>query len=168
MSFRTGEEAFDAPIAGMSMTHELGARPWQQPAQYSTVEEALEFYVQRLTSDQFVARLLEIIERGIPLTALAETITLGGVMEGLHSVDVAVLVNPVLVELMAGIADNADVEYKVGDTDGEDIPDKGIVAKAMKEIRGKYSFDEDKEPEQQVEEEETEEPRGLMARRGDR
>ena len=167
MSFRTGEEAFDAPIAGMSMTHELGARPWQQPAQYSTVEEALEFYVQRLTSDQFVARLLEIIERGIPLTALAETITLGGVMEGLHSVDVAVLVNPVLVELMAGIADNADVEYKVGDTDGEDIPDKGIVAKAMKEIRGKYSFDEDKEPEQQVEEE-TEEPRGLMARRGDR
>lgn len=168
MSFRTGEEAFDAPIAGMSMTHELGARPWQQPAQYPTVEEALEFYVQRLTSDQFVARLLEIIERGIPLTALAETITLGGVMEGLHSVDVAVLVNPVLVELMAGIADNADVEYKVGDTDGEDIPDKGIVAKAMKEIRGKYSFDEDKEPEQQVEEEETEEPRGLMARRGDR
>ena len=168
MSFRTGEEAFDAPIAGMSMTHELGARPWQQPAQYPTVEEALEFYVQRLTSDQFVARLLEIIERGIPLTALAETITLGGVMQGLHSVDVAVLVNPVLVELMAGIADNADVEYKVGDTDGEDIPDKGIVAKAMKEIRGKYSFDEDKEPEQQVEEEETEEPRGLMARRGDR
>ena len=145
MSFRTGEEAFDAPIAGMSMTHELGARPWQQPAQYPTVEEALEFYVQRLTSDQFVARLLEIIERGIPLTALAETITLGGVMEGLHSVDVAVLVNPVLVELMAGIADNADVEYKVGDTDGEDIPDKGIVAKAMKEIRGKYSFDEDTE-----------------------
>ena len=168
MSFRTGEEAFDAPIAGMSMTHELGARPWQQPAQYPTVEEALEFYVQRLTSDQFVARLLEIIERGIPLTALAETITLGGVMQGLHSVDVAVLVNPVLVELMAGIADNADVEYKVGDTDGEDIPDKGIVAKAMKEIRGKYSFDEDKEPEQEVVEEETEEPRGLMARRGDR
>ena len=168
MSFRTGEEAFDAPIAGMSMTHELGARPWQQPAQYPTVEEALEFYVQRLTSDQFVARLLEIIERGIPLTALAETITLGGVMEGLHSVDVAVLVNPVLVELMAGIAENADVEYKVGDTDGEDVPDKGIVAKAMKEIRGKYSFDEDREPEQQVEEEETEEPRGLMARRGDR
>lgn len=168
MSFRTGEEAFDAPIAGMSLTHELGARPWQQPPQYATIEEALDFYVARLTSDQFVARLLEIIERGIPLTALAETITLGGVMQGLHSIDVAILVNPVLVELMAGIADNADVEYKVGDTDGEDIPDKGIVARAMKEIRGKYSFDEDREPEQQVVEEKTEEPRGLMARRGDR
>lgn len=89
-------------------------------------------------------------------------------MQGLHSIDVAILVNPVLVELMAGIADNADVEYKVGDTDGEDIPDKGIVARAMKEIRGKYSFDEDREPEQQVVEEKTEEPRGLMARRGDR
>ena len=167
MSFRTGEEAFDMPIAGMSLTHELGARPWQQPAQYSTIEEALDFYISRLTSEQFVARLLDIIERGVPLTALAETITLAGTMQGLHSIDVAVLVNPVLVELMAGIADNADIKYRIGDVDGEDLPDKGIVAKAMKEIRGKFSFNEDKEPEEKVEEE-PDEPRGLMARRGDR
>ena len=35
---------FDGPIAGMGLTHELGARPWQQPAQYSTVDEAMKFY----------------------------------------------------------------------------------------------------------------------------
>ena len=28
---------FDAPVAGQSLTAEVGARPWQQPAQYSTV-----------------------------------------------------------------------------------------------------------------------------------
>jgi len=169
MSFRDSEEAFDAPIAGMSLTHELGARPWQSPPQYPTVEEALDFYIPRLSSQQFAGRLLDIIEQGIPLTALAETITLGGVMQGLHSIDVAVLINPVLVELMAGIADNADVEYKLGDTDGEGIPDKGIVAKAMKEVRGKFTFDEDKKEEPQPEtESETETPaRGLMARRGE-
>ena len=169
MSFRDSEEAFDAPIAGMSLTHELGARPWQSPPQYPTVEEALDFYIPRLSSQQFAGRLLDIIEQGIPLTALAETITLGGVMQGLHSIDVAVLINPVLVELMAGIADNADVKYKLGDTDGEGIPDKGIVAKAMKEVRGKFTFDEDRKEEPQPEPEpETETPaRGLMARRGE-
>ncbi len=171
MSFRSGEEAFDAPIAGMALTHELGARPWQSPAQYPTIEEALDFYIPRLSSEQFAGRLLDIIEQGVPLTALAEVITLGGVMQGLHSIDVAVLINPVLVELMAGIADNADVKYKLGDTDGEGVPDKGIVAKAMKEVRGKFTFDEDKEEEPQTEPEQEPEPeapsRGLMARRGE-
>ena len=35
------EQSFDAPIPGMSMTHELGARPWQSPPQYSTVDEVI-------------------------------------------------------------------------------------------------------------------------------
>lgn len=168
MSFRDSEEAFDAPIAGMSLTHELGARPWQSPPQYPTVEEALDFYIPRLSSQQFAGRLLDIIEQGIPLTALAETITLGGVMQGLHTIDVAVLINPVLVELMAGIAENADVKYTLGDTDGEGIPDKGIVAKAMKEIRGKPMVAEDREEPEAEPEPEAEAPvRGLMARRGE-
>mgnify|MGYP003126580763 FL=1 len=54
---------------------------------------------------------------GVPLTALAETITLGGVMEGVHSIDVAVMVNPILVEYMEGIAKQADIKYTLGDTD---------------------------------------------------
>jgi hypothetical protein len=168
MSFRDSEEAFDAPIAGMALTHELGARPWQSPPQYPTVEEALDFYIPRLSSQQFAGRLLDIIEQGIPLTALAETITLGGVMQGLHTIDVAVLINPVLVELMAGIAENADVKYTLGDTDGEGIPDKGIVAKAMKEVRGKSMIDEGREEPEAEPEPEAETPvRGLMARRGE-
>ena len=49
MSFREAEDAFDRPISGMSLTHELGARPWQTPPEYATIEEALDFYIPRLT-----------------------------------------------------------------------------------------------------------------------
>ena len=31
--------SFDRPIPGMSLTAELGNRPWQQPPQYSTDEK---------------------------------------------------------------------------------------------------------------------------------
>lgn len=84
----------------------------------------------RIVDPKMAAQLLDIIEMGIPLTAIAETLTLGGVMQGLHTVDVGVLVNPILVELMEGLAKNAEV-YTVGDIDREDVPDKGIINKAM-------------------------------------
>ena len=82
MAFRETSD-FDAPIPGMSLTHELGARPWQTPSQMNTVEEGIDFYISRLVDRNMAGRLLDIIETGVPLTAIAETLTLGGVMQGL-------------------------------------------------------------------------------------
>lgn len=162
MAFRKNQ-GFDAPIPGQSLTHELGNRPWQTPAQYTTIEEALEFYIPRLSNPSFLGRMLDIVERGIPLTALAETITLGGVMQGLHSVDVAVLINPIIVEFMEGASKKAGIKYTVGDTDeGENTPDGLTLSKAMANL----DEEEPEEEETSVEEETSDEPKGLMARRG--
>jgi len=131
MAFRETED-FDAPIPGQSLTFELGSRPWQTPPEYNTLEEALDFYLPRITNEKFVGRLLDIIETKIPLTSIADTLTLGGIMEGLHTVDVAVLINPILVELMEGMAKNAEIDYVVGDDEGnEDVPDEMLIRKAM-------------------------------------
>jgi hypothetical protein len=161
MAFRETSD-FDTPIPGMAMTHELGARPWQSPPQMNTVEEGIDFYISRLVDKKMAGRLLDIIETGVPLTAIAETLTLGGVMQGLHTIDVAVLVNPVLVELMEGLAKNADVPYTVGDEDETTEPDPALLKKAM------AMMGEAKEAPEPEEKDETpeEEPKGLMARRG--
>ena len=156
---------FDAPIPGMSLTHELGARPWQTPPETNTLEEALDYYIPRLTNTKYMGRLIDIMETKIPLTSIADTLTLGGVMQGLHTVDVGVLVNPILVELMEGIAKNADIDYVVGDDEGTgDVPDSKLIQKAMKNIE-KIDMEELKE------EEENKKPKedtntGLMSRRG--
>ena len=34
--------SFDYPIPGQGMTAEVGSRPWQNPPQYTTVEQALQ------------------------------------------------------------------------------------------------------------------------------
>ena len=43
--------SIDAPIAGQSLTTEPGNRPWENPPQYTTVEEALEYYIHKLEED---------------------------------------------------------------------------------------------------------------------
>tara|TARA_R100000664_G_C2733275_1_gene123369 strand:+ start:491 stop:1018 length:528 start_codon:yes stop_codon:yes gene_type:complete len=108
------EPMLDAPIAGMSMTHELGARPWQSPAQHVTVEEALDYYIPRFANDDVTEQLMDVLEMGVPVTAVANSIQLSGVMEGKHSIDVGMLVLPVLMELIMFMADEEGIEYNTG------------------------------------------------------
>ena len=166
MAFRETSN-FDAPIPGQSLTVELGSRPWQTPPEMSTFEEGLDFYISRIVDPKMAAQLLDIIETGVPLTAIAETLTLGGAMQGLHSIDVGILVNPVLVELMEGLAKNADVKYVIGDTDGKELPDEGILAKAMSSL-SEINVEEVKEEMLDMKNivAEEEKPKGLMTRKG--
>jgi hypothetical protein len=166
MAFRETSN-FDAPIPGQSLTVELGSRPWQTPPEMSTFEEGLDFYISRIVDPKMAAQLLDIIETGVPLTAIAETLTLGGAMQGLHSIDVGILVNPVLVELMEGLAKNADVKYVIGDTDSEELPDEGILAKAMASL-SEIDVEEVKEEMLDMKNivAEEEKPKGLMTRKG--
>lgn len=104
----------DTAIPGQSLTAELGSRPWTNPPQYNTVEEALDYYIPRLQSDEVTEQLLDVLEMGIPVTTVANTMQLGAVMEGKHTIDVGMLVLPVLVELIMLIGDTAKVKYTSG------------------------------------------------------
>jgi len=164
----TLEPMIDAPIAGQSLTAELGNRPWQQPPQYSTVEDALQYYIPRLTNPEMLDDLLNVMETGIPLTTLANAIQSSGVMEGKHSLDIGILIMPVLIETMAYLAEEADVEYAVGTNKkiGSDKPSQAAVANALA-LAEKEITKRNKEPEEEEQiEMELEEPSGgLMSRR---
>tara|TARA_R100000329_G_scaffold106536_1_gene87394 strand:- start:5307 stop:5822 length:516 start_codon:yes stop_codon:yes gene_type:complete len=161
------EPMIDAPIAGQSLTAELGNRPWQQPPQYTTVEEALEFYVPRLTNPEMLDDLLNVMETGIPLTTLANAIQSSGVMEGKHSLDVGILIMPVLMETMAYLAEEAGIEYEAGTNKriGSDKPSDAAVARALAMVRKKKDKQPEKPEEEQVEMELEEPSGGLMSRR---
>ena len=163
MSFRK-TPAFDAPIPGQSLTSEPKIRPWRNPPQLDTVEDAMEYYLPKLSSPEIAPRLLDVIERGIPLTSLAETIVTGGAMQGIHSIDVGILINPILVEFMKGMAEIAEVEYNLGDKDKDEEPDPQLLQLAMKELKESEDVIEQASTDTQEEMVE-EEPQGLMARR---
>ena len=159
------EVMIDAPIAGQSLTAELGNRPWQKPAQYTTVEEALDFYIPRLTDVETQDDLMNVIELGIPLTTIADALQSGGTMDGKHSIDVGILIIPVLIETLAYLAEEQGVEYVTGtEREVSDTPSSSTVALAIKKIKEKS--DEPQETEEPEVELEPEEPSGgLMSRR---
>tara|TARA_E500000318_G_C3543400_1_gene205596 strand:- start:401 stop:907 length:507 start_codon:yes stop_codon:yes gene_type:complete len=163
------EQRFEAPVPGMAMTHEVGARPWQQPAQYTSVEEALQYYLPRMQDDAFTDSLINVIEMGMPLTTLANTIQLAGVMDGRHSIDVGILIMPVLIEMMQLVADAEGVEYVTGmerNMEGETKDsDVSAALATFKDDLGNKDEDDKKTQDMDIVEEQEEPSMGLMARR---
>lgn len=160
---------FDAPIPGQSFTSELGNRPWEKPPQYATIEDAIDFYMQRINEEDFKQPLLDVIELGMPLTSIANALQLSSVMEGKHTIDIGILVLPVIVELMSLMAENEGVKYTTGveKKDNENYSDTEI-ALAVKKAKNTFK-DVNTEDDMSIEDSEPvveeEQPTGLMARR---
>ena len=156
----------DAPIPGMSLTHELGNRPWQSPPKAASVGEAMETYLPAFESEEVVPQIINVLESGIPVATIAESTMLGGVMEGRHTIDVGILILPFLMEMIAYVGDLAGIEYSMGTTKVK-VKNEGMTPPTEQEISvAKKRLDEAKE---NIEIEdapiEEEEPKGLMARR---
>lgn len=151
------------PVPGQSLTAEFGARPWQSPAQFSTVEDAMPFYLERLDNPEMIKELLAVIETGVPLSTLANSMQLGGVLNGVHSIDVGVLITPILIEIMKYLAEQTNTKYVLGDEKTKDIkPSEGVLESAIQEIQDSVpTMDAEQEDDEEMEEE----PMGLMARR---
>ena len=103
--------SFNAPVPGQSLTAPLGDRPWQKPARLSTPDEALAFYVERMTKTDRANELLDILENGVPVDTLVDIVQQGGVMEGIHSLDVGIVIAPALTEVISNMAEAAEVDY---------------------------------------------------------
>jgi|TARA_R100001510_G_scaffold53314_1_gene54797 hypothetical protein len=162
------EPILEAPIPGMAMTHEVGARPWQTPPQYPTVSKAAEYYVTSMQDESFVEQALNLMETGMPITLIANNIHLMSVMEGKHTIDVGMLLIPVIMEMLMLIGDKAGVEYTTGmerdkDIEIRDSASEAAFAKFQKQL-GEDSTEE--VAEEQEEDTKEEQPMGLMARRG--
>jgi hypothetical protein len=102
----------NAPIPGMSLTTELGNRPWENPPQLVTVEDALEYYANKLIADSDNHdAILEMLELQVPVENVANILQKTAVMEGLHTIDVGVLVAPAVEEMIMAVADMYGVRY---------------------------------------------------------
>jgi len=130
------EPNLSGPIPGQSLTAEVGSQDWKNPPQYDTIEQALQFYIPRMTSDEFHSGLVNVLRMGVPVTTLANTMMLDGVMQGRHNVDVGILILPILMETIAYLGDMAEVDYVMG-TETDDTPQQDMLVETAKQMISK-------------------------------
>lgn len=161
MPKRIDPEYLQGPIPGMSLTSEPGARPWENPPVYVNVEDVVEFYTERILDPETEDFVILVLEKGISVEATADYLVSSGVMNGMHTTDVAFLVTPVVRELIMYVADSAGIDYveSYDKLDREKRIPRRIAKEIVQEIFG----------EELEKKEEMEQPApaagGLMARR---
>lgn len=168
---------FNGPVPGQSLTSEPKGFAFERPADIVDPLEALDLHIDNMSKPESIEDALFFLETGLDLVTLVEGILRSAVMEGVHSLDISLIIAPVLHEHIKGIADAADIDYD----EGFDDPDRDkaleyerntIRAKKMlKQLSKKEDIKVEKEPEVEVEEipevETTETPpptQGLMSR----
>lgn len=127
-----------AIIPGQSLTAEPKNAPYENPPQMTTPEEAVFFHLERLADK--TDDLLDAMELGLDVVTLTEGILRGAVMEGRHSVDVSLIIAPIIHEFIKGGADRAGIEYEEGFPD--DSKEKRKVKYAINSKKARKLLDE--------------------------
>ena len=105
-------DPFDRPIPGQSLTGAPDTYPWEKPAQYTTVDEALAFIIEKLQSNPRTQKSYDqVIMMGMPIESITNTIAFGGFVEGLWSADIAELLKPPVMGFLMLYAQERDLSF---------------------------------------------------------
>lgn len=166
---------FNAPIPGESLTKPPRNYPWERPPEIVDPEEALVFYLDRIMKPETVVAIMDGLEVGMTIKAITSGLLRIGVSEGMHTIDVSLLIAPAIHETIKNLADELGIEYDEGFEDKEaqkESKEKIEYLKAkvrLKNLKKRKDFPTKETLSEQVEVQEElplEEPQmGLMSRR---
>ena len=105
---------FEAPVPGQSLTKEPGKYPWESPAQFNNIDEAMQHYMNRFQDEKVMFNLFSLMEAKVPITTIAGSMIMHGFAEGLYTPDVGLLVANDLMEVLVAMAKEADIPYEMG------------------------------------------------------
>ena len=176
---------FNRAIPGQSLTTPPKSAPYQRPPQISDPLEALDYHIEKLDAPKAVEELMFFLEMGVDLVSLVEGVARNAVFEGIHSIDISLIISPVIHEYIKGYADAMDIEYEEGfeDRDQDErisyARNQILARKVLSEMSSKddsvrmtpqkdepveEEMPEMKTPPEEPQEQPTAQPQGLMAR----
>jgi hypothetical protein len=112
---------FNPPIPGESLTREPKNAAYERPPEINDPEDALIFYIDKLTDERRMGSIILLLENGLDVRTITEGVLRKGVFEGIHSIDMSLIIAPAVHEYIKTTADMVGIEYKEGfETDEED------------------------------------------------
>jgi citrate lyase alpha subunit len=158
--------ALNGPIPGQSLTTPPGNAPYERPPEIDKPEDAAKFHLERLSKEGMAESVLDALELGVDVKTLTEGVLRGAVSQGMHSIDVSLIIAPLVHEKIVTIAEAGQIEYDEGLEEDEDRTE--VEFQINKSKVDKMLAEEGMEPE--VESEEVVEERGsrgFMSPRGE-
>ena len=164
-------------IPGQSLTAEPKNAPYENPPEMVTEDDAIMWHLERLSEPDRMEALVDMLELGMDVVTLTEGLLRGAVMEGRHSIDLSLIIAPVIHEFIVRTAEKVGVDFEEGIPDDseqrEDIrytinenKARKMLAELDMEVEDEGETEDTVEPqEEEVMPVEVEaKPAGLMAR----
>jgi len=129
---------FDRTPPGFSLTQEPKGSPFENPPDIVDPEEATRYHLDKMNNSNAFEDISYFLEAGIDIPTLVQGILRSAVFQGIHSVDVSLIVAPVLHEFIKDIGDATGVDYDEGISDDKEravIRYQRNVARAEKMLK---------------------------------
>lgn len=169
---------FNAPIPGESLTREPKNAGYERPPELTDSEDALIYHIDRLTDERRMGGVVLLLENELDIRTVTEGLLRKAVYDGIHSIDMSMLIAPAVHEYIKTTADMLGVDYQEGfepDETDADITYEINSARARKALakvnadpkEAVVAVEESQEEEMSDNEMEMEQPKpqGLMSRR---
>lgn len=145
---------FDAPVPGQSLTDEPQNYPWEHPPQYTNINEAAEVIFNRLTEDDAALNMLAMLKSGVPVEAIVRTLIFAGFAEGKFNPDLGILLAPIVMAMIVGIAKRAklkEIVVTMDDKSPTKIAEEFLVRKKFDKVISDLKVEAENKEEEEVE-----------------
>jgi len=103
--------ALNGPIPGQSFADKPGNYPWERPPETADPTEALSMHLKKMAGPKYMESALFLMELGIPAEVVTNTTLTMAIGNGIHSVDVGLIIAPAIHKEVVSIAEMSGIEY---------------------------------------------------------
>mgnify|MGYP003115008400 CR=1 FL=1 len=112
--------ALNGPIPGQSFADKPGNYPWERPPETADPTEALSMHLKNMAGPKYMKSALYMMELGVPAEVITNTTLTMAIGNGIHSIDVGLIIAPAIHKEVVSIAEMAGIEYDEHFPEGEE------------------------------------------------
>lgn len=98
-------------IPGQSLTDEPKNFAWERPPEITNPDKAIAYHIDYLSNPEVVESTLFILASGLPVKNFVDVLLTNAVGNGIHSIDISMIIKPVLEEAVVLTAVEADIKF---------------------------------------------------------
>jgi len=118
----TEADLFQSAIPGISLTNDpANPKPFEKAPEFTDVQKAQEHLFESLVDPEKIPTLLEIINMGVPLTSVAQSILFAGFNKGKWNPDLYLLLIEPCIYILLFICEQSGVDYILSPEDNVEI-----------------------------------------------